>query len=86
MSFAFISPSSMPSTTPGITNDPGRREKEHTRGQGSPLVKAAIEAGIGYEFKVISQHDGYSEAKEAERKRKNRGGASKWCPVYKIKK
>lgn len=67
----------------GITTDPIRREREHVRGQGSPLIKAAIEAGITYSFIIISEHKGYSDAKEAERRRKNRGGAKKWRPVCK---
>ena len=70
----------------GITNDPERREKEHARGQGSPLIAELMKLNIEYEFRVVGQFKGYSEAKEAERRKKNAGGASKWCPVCKEKK
>ena len=70
----------------GITKDPERREQEHIKGQGSPLMAAVSKLNIGYEFRVLGQFKGYSEAKEAERKRKLRGGASKWCPVCKEKR
>lgn len=67
----------------GITNDPIRREREHVRGQGSPLIKAAISAGIEYEFIIVSEHKGYSSAKAAEKKRKGQKRASRWCPYCK---
>lgn len=67
----------------GITKDPVRREKEHCSGQGSPLIKAFMKAKISYTFEVVGDFPNYSEAKEAERKKKNRGGASKWCPICK---
>lgn len=84
--FCFHEPVSHARHYTGITKDPKRREKEHTRGQGSPLVAELSKRNIGYEFRVISKHNGYSEAKEAERRRKNSGGASRWCPVCKDKR
>ena len=84
--FCFHSPVCHAKHYTGITKDPERREKEHTSGQGSPLMAELVKCNIGYEFRVISQHKGYSEAKEAERKKKNNGGATKWCPVCKEKR
>ena len=56
---------------------------EHVRGQGSPLIKAAIKQGIEYEFIVVKEFDNYSSAKAAEKSKKGRGGASRWCPYCK---
>lgn len=67
----------------GITKDIKRREQEHITGKGSPLVKAFIDEDIDYELRVMGKFPNYSEAKEKERRKKNSGGARKYCPICK---
>jgi len=60
----------------GYANNLERRIERHVRGDGSKLVKAVVEAGIG--FKVAKVWEG---TRELERYFKNKKNACKLCPI-----
>jgi predicted GIY-YIG superfamily endonuclease len=62
----------------GTTKDLDSRYQQHITGQGSPLVRAVVAAGIGV---VIAAT--YPGGRKVERKMKNRHKASTFCPICK---
>lgn len=56
-------------------DDPARRIQEHLRGHGSPLVKAALDAGL--EVKLVRTWRG---TRDFEREIKNGKNTSRLCP------
>lgn len=64
----------------GTTVDLERRIREHLSGQGSPLVKAVVDAGINV---VVATT--YNGGRKLERKMKNQHKASRFCPICKEK-
>lgn len=60
----------------GWSSDVAARFDRHTAGRGSPLVKAALAAGIGVEIVFVrpgTRHD--------ERRLHIRGHVGEWCPL-----
>ncbi|HYE94480.1 MAG TPA: GIY-YIG nuclease family protein [Terriglobales bacterium] len=63
----------------GSANDVEERVKEHVSGQGSPLVKAAVEAGCRVEVaRVWEAAKGYG--RRLERRLKDRKESTRLCP------
>lgn len=60
----------------GHTTDLPRRLEEHAKGRGARLMAVVAAAGIGYKVARTWQGDRYEE-----RRLKNRGGASRICPI-----
>jgi len=56
---------------------PDRRLLQHLSGRGSPLIKAAVAAGS----RIDVAHFFPGTSRNFERKLKNWGSASKWCPA-----
>jgi predicted GIY-YIG superfamily endonuclease len=61
----------------GYTDVEERRFKRHKAGQGSRLLRAAV--GAGHEIAVV--HEYHGKDRNFERWLKNKGGASRYCPV-----
>lgn len=57
--------------------DPTGRWQQHLSGRGSPLIKAAVAAGCT----VTIAHVIPGGDRNMERRLKNRGGATRWCPA-----
>lgn len=64
----------------GWAKDPHKRLELHRRGWGPKYTRLAAEQGIG--FTLVDLRPG---TREDERKLKNRGGASRRCPICKGK-
>lgn len=62
----------------GYTSNFERRLQEHLSGQGSPLVKAVVQAGIEVQTALVIDGD-----RALERTMKNRKKASVFCPICK---
>lgn len=60
-------------------NDVDERIIKHNSGKGANLIKHVINAGI--DFKIAKVY--YDVDRKFERRLKNRGGASKHCPICK---
>lgn len=58
-------------------NDVDERIIKHDAGKGANLMRVVTEAGIG--FKIAKVY--YNVDRKFERRLKNRGGASKHCPI-----
>lgn len=56
--------------------DAARRVEEHLRGQGSPLIRAAV-AGGG---RALPAHQWPGAGRDFERSLKDRRDVGKWCP------
>lgn len=57
------------------SDDPRERVEKHMAGHGSPLVKAALAAGIRVTLAAVIVGD-----RNFERRIKNRGSLCRWCP------
>lgn len=64
----------------GYTNatNPTFRIQQHIKGNGSPLVKAAVEFGCDIQLALT-----FKANRTSERNLKNRKDVSKWCPLCK---
>jgi predicted GIY-YIG superfamily endonuclease len=61
----------------GWASNIARRLEAHEAGRGARLLEVVTAAGIGWRLAAV-----YPGADRAfERRRKGRGGASRWCPV-----
>jgi hypothetical protein len=54
------------------------RQRHHREGNGARLLAVILEAGIGWEVALVIPGD-----KNKERQMKNRGGATRLCPICK---
>ena len=61
---------------------PNGRIDKHRKGQGSALTKALFQAEIGFEVSIIWE----GVCRNFERRKKNSGGASRYCPICKDSK
>lgn len=63
----------------GWALSPARRFEEHRSGNGSPLVKAAVQAGC--EVRLVRTWDAVD--RHFERRLKNQKNSSRFCPLCK---
>lgn len=61
----------------GFTTNPDQRFEDHLRGTGANLVRHALAAGCAVQLAAMYPN----VTVRFEIKLKNRGGATKWCPV-----
>ena len=57
------------------------RLKVHRAGNGSKLVKYAMNHGINFSLVKVEDFDSIGEARQRERQIKKRGGGGKLCPI-----